>query len=324
MADTLDEMVEVVKGFVGDSGVCSSERAIKAINQARRLLWNKREWNNTAEYFCVKCANSCFTLPNRYEQIRLAWINGESASLADEWFNATQWKNLYNSGNSCHRLITEAGGYHVLFRDYTARPYQIAVMAEKMEDAGVKLLFETQNEYQSYQNVEVTAENGPSIGKSTQLVTAIRTVSKPKTYGRIRVYAYDPVLDIQFLIAIYQPTDVNPVFRRFQIPKNVDCMTIYASKRFYDVTDPLQLVEFSADAMIYAVLALNSRENRKAQEFLINLDLAIKEEEKVMEGEEIPTAAPLRIANFQRPENLIGNYLGSPSADDYFFQPSWP
>jgi len=135
------------------------------------------------------------------------------------------------------------------------------------------------------------------------------------------VYAYDPVLDIQFLIAIYQPTDVNPVFRRFRIPKNVECMTIYASKRFYDVTDPLQLVEFSPDAMIYAVLALNSRENRKPQEFLANLGLAVQEEEKVMEGEEIPTAAPLRIANFQRPDNLIGNYLGSPSADDYFYHP---
>ena len=321
MAVTLDEMVEVVKGFVGDSGTCSSDRAIKAINQARRLMWNKREWNSTAEYFCIKCADSCFTLPNRYEQIRLAWINGEAASLADEWFNSTIWKNLYNSGNSCHKFITEVGGSHVLFRDYTARPYHIAIMAEKMEDAGVKLMFEAQNEYATFLNVEVTTQTGPNLGKSTELVTAIRSVSKPKTYGRIRVYAYDPVADVQFLIAIYQPSDVNPVFRRFRIPKQVECMTLYASKRYTDLTDPLELVEFSADAMIYAVLALNSRENRKPQEFLANLGLAVQEEEKVMEGDEIPTAAPIRIVNYQRPDNLIGNYLGSPSADDYFYYP---
>ena len=66
MAETLDEMVEVVKGFVGDSGVCSNDRAVKAINQARRLLWNKREWNSTAEYVEICCADCCFTLPNRY------------------------------------------------------------------------------------------------------------------------------------------------------------------------------------------------------------------------------------------------------------------
>jgi hypothetical protein len=321
---TLEQMVEEVKGAVGDSGTCSFDTAKKYINRARRLLWEKREWNSTAEYFCVKCADQCFTLPNRYAQIKLAWVNGNPASLADEWFNSTAWSKLYNQGNSCHRLITEAGGSHVLFRDYTTRPYQIAVMAEKEADAGTKLLFEAQDEYQSYYNVEVTAEFGPNIGTNPQLVTAIRSVSKPKTEGRIRVYAYDPVINIRFLISIYQPSDENPSFRRFRIPRNVDCMTIYAAKKYGDLDDPLELVEFTPEAMYFAVLALNSRDNRKAQEFLINLDLAVKEEEKAMESDEIPTAAPLRIADYRRPDNLIGNYLGDPSSNDYFFQPSWP
>lgn len=324
MGDTLDEMVEVVKGFVGDSGTCSHERAIKAINQARRLLWNKREWNNTAEYVCISCVDSCFTLPNRYEQIRLAWINNEPASLADEWFNATQWKSLYNGGNSCHRLITEVGGHHVLFRDYRTRPYQIALLAENISDAGVELGFEAQDEYGSYKRVNVTTALSPAKALSAETFVGIREASKPKTKGRIRVYAHDPTLGIDTLIGLYQPTDVNPWFRRFQAPRGCNCITLYASKKFFDLEDGLEQVEFSADAMIYAVLALNSRENRKAQEFLTNLSLAVQEEEKAMEGDEIPTAAPLRIANFQRPENLIGNYLGSPSADDYFFQPSWP
>lgn len=317
-------MYEEVKGAVGDSGTCNYELAKKYINRARRLLWEEKEWNSTAEYFCVKCADQCFTLPNRYAQIKLAWVNGNPASLADEWFQSTAWSNLYNRGNSCHRLISEVGGQHVLFRDYTARPYHIAVMAEKMDDAGVKLMFEAQNEYASYLNVEVTAQNGPSIGKSTELVTAIRAVSKPKTAGRIRVYAYDPVLDIQFLIAIYQPSDVNPSFRRFHIPKNVECMTLYAAKKYTDLDDDMELVEFTPESMYYAVLALNSRDNRKLAEYAQNLAYAIAKEEKTMESDEIPTAAPIKIANFQRPENLIGNYLGSPSADDYFFQPSWP
>lgn len=324
MGDTLDEMVEVVKGFVGDSGTCSSERAIKAINQARRLLWNKREWNTTAEYFSICCVDGCLTLPNRYEQIRLAWIGGEPASLADEWFNATQWKNIYNSGNSCHRLITEVGGRHVVFNDYQINPFQIGIMIEDPADTGIDLAFEVQDVYGSYSTVTITTLNRGQLSKTPEEYRVIRSASKPVTKGRIRVYAYDTKIDASTLIALYHPTDVNPSFRRFQTPKKCDCITLYASKRYYDVADPLELVEFSADAMIYAVLALNSRENRKAQEFLTNLSLAVQEEEKAMEGDEIPTAAPLRIANFQRPENLIGNYLGSPSADDYFFQPSWP
>ena len=324
MADTLAEMVEIVKGFVGDSGTCSDERAIKAINQARRLLWSKREWNTTAEYVEICCANECFTLPTRYEQIRLAWINGHAASLADEWFNATPWKNLYNSGNSCHRLITEVGGRHVVFQEYETAPYQIALMAEDPADIGVTLSFEAQDEYSTYKTVKVTTVNPPDKALSVDRFTAIRSVSKPKTKGRIRLYAYNTDSRSSLLLAIYHPNDVNPTYRRFRIPRSVNTITVYASKKYFDLVDESELVEFTPDAMIYAVLALNSRENRRAQEFLANLDLAVLEEEKAMEGDEIPTSAPLRIVNFQRPDNLIGSHLGDPSSSDYFFQPSWP
>lgn len=317
MADTLEEMVELVKGFVGDSGVCSYDRAVKAINQARRLLWNKRAWTTQEEYVQICCVNDCFTLPNRYEQIKLAWIGNESVSLADEWFNATNAYALHAS-KSCHRLITEVGGLHVLFRDYRTRPYQIAVLAENIEDVGVELMFDAQDEYQSYHKVKVTTVPSPNIGKSAEVVLGVRAVSKPITKGRIRVYAYDPVLEIKTLIAIYQPTDGNPTFRRFRAPKTCECITLYASKKYFDLTDSQELVEFIPDAMIYAILALNSRENRKAQEFLQNLSLAVQEQEKEMSNAEIPTAAPIRFSNYSRADNLIGSDLLSPSPNDYF------
>ena len=317
MADTLEEMVEVVKGFVGDSGVCSYDRAVKAINQARRLLWNKRAWTTQEEYVQICCVNDCFTLPSRYEQIKLAWIGNESASLADEWFNATNAFALH-ADNSCHRGIVEVGGLHVLFRDYTTHPYQIGVMAEEVEDIGVELMFEAQDQYDTYHKVKVTTANPPTLAKSDLLVKGIRGVTKPVTKGRIRVYAYDTALEAKTLIAIYQPNDANPTFRRFKAPRTCECITLYASKKYFDLTDPKELVEFIPDAMIYAILALNSRDNRKAQEFLVNMDLAIKEQEKEMENVEIPTCGPLRIANFSRAENLIGPDLLSPSANDYF------
>lgn len=317
MADTLEEMVEMIKGFCGDSGTCSYERGVKAVNQARRLLWNKRAWTSQEEYVQICCVNDCFTLPARYEQIKLAWIGDNSASLADEWFNATNAYAL-KENQSCHRLITEIGGLHVLFRDYTTRPYQIAVLAENSEDVGVELMFEAQDEYSTYHKATVAAQAYPSIGKSDVSVRGIRTVSKPVTKGRIRVYAYDATLETKTLIAIYQPNDVNPTFRRFKAPRTCECITLYASKKYFDLTDPKELVEFIPDAMIYAVLALNSRENRKAQEFLSNLALAVQEQEKEMENIEIPTAGPIRFANYSRAENLIGSDLLSPSPNDYF------
>ena len=317
MADTLEEMVELVKGFCGDSGTCSYERGVKAVNQARRLLWNKRSWTSIEEYVQICCVNDCFTLPARYEQIKLAWIGDESASLNDEWFNATNAFAL-QAGNSCHRGIVEVGGLHVLFRDYTTHPYQIGVMAEEAEDIGVELMFEAQDQYDTYHKVKVTTANPPTLAKSDLLVKGIRSVTKPVTKGRIRVYAYDTALEAKTLIAIYQPNDAHPTFRRFKTPRTCECITLYASKKYFDLTDPKELVEFIPDAMIYAVLALNSRENRKAQEFMSNLALAVQEQEKEMEGLEIPTCAPLRIANYSRADNLIGADILSPTPNDYF------
>jgi hypothetical protein len=317
MGDTLKEMAELVKGFVGDSGVCSDERAFKAINQARRLLWNKRAWTSQEEYVQICCVNDCFTLPNRYEQIKLAWVGNESVSLADEWFNATNAFAL-NADQSCHRLITEVGGKHVLFRDYTTHFYRLGVMLESAEDIGVTLTFEVQDQYDTYHTIKVTGVNPPTLAQSDLLIKGVRSVSKPATKGRVRIYAYDTALEAQTLISVYQPNDVNPSFRRFKAPRTCECITLYASKRYFDLVDEQELVEFIPDSMIYAILALNSRDNRKAQEFLMNLDLAIKEQEKEMENEEIPTAAPIRFANYSRAENLIGSDLLSPSANDYF------
>jgi len=323
MADTLSEMAELVRDFVGDSGTCSIERAKKAVNEARRLLWEKREWNTTGEYVCICCVDRCFTLPNRYSQFRLAWIGNNSASLADEWFNATNAYALHER-NSCHRLIVEAGGRHVVFRDYKTAPYQIAVVIENAADVGKEFVFETQDQYSTYRNLAVTAVAPPNMALSLERIVAIRSVTKPRTEGRVRVYAWNPDNGQKLLIAVYQPQDINPTFRRFRIPKTCEQITIYASKKYFDLEKDTDLVEFTPEAMRFACLALNSLSNRKLQEYAANLSFAIAEEEKAMEGDEIPTAAPLRIADYRRPEGLLGNYMGSPSADDYFFQPSWP
>lgn len=309
---TLEEMVEEVKGAVGDSGTCSYDTAKTYINRARRLLWDKREWNAICEYVCICCVDSCFTLPPRYSQIRAAWVNNNAASLADEWFNLTP-NAQYVWQNSCHKQIIEVGGKHVVFRDYKTRPYQIGVLAESVFDKDIEISFEAYNEYGSYDQVTVKAGE-----KSPKTYIGIRSVSKPKTNGRIRVYAQDPVLETQTLISVYQPQDSNPSWRRFKSPRGSNCITIYAAKSYSDLDDPKELVEFTPESIYFAILAINGRENRKSQEFLANLALAIQEEEKAMEGDSIPTAAPLRIANYSRADSLIGADLLSPSADDYF------
>jgi hypothetical protein len=319
MPSTFLEMAEAVRGFVGDSGSCNIDRAKKAVNAARELLWDKRSWTSTEEYFRVCCADCCFTMPNRYEQIKLAWYGKHNISLADEWFTST---DAYGNraDQSCHRLITEVGGRHVVFQDYTTAPYQIAVMVEHADDIGVEITFQAQDEYSTYHTVPITTVNPPNRALSSIRVKGLRAVTKPRTKGRVRVYAYNPDSNSSLLLAIYQPQDINPWFRRFRLPKQCNYMTIYAARKYFDLEDDSDLVEFKKDSMIFAVLALNSRDNRKAQEYLTNLGLAISEEEKAMEGEEIPTASPIKFVDSRRPEGLIDRQALF-GAQDYYF---WP
>lgn len=217
--------------------------------------------------------------------------------------------------------MVEVGGRHTTFRDYTTHPFQIAVMAENAEDVGVELMFEAQDEYSTYHNITVSTVTPPSISINGPMIRSIRAVSKPITKGRIRVYAYDPNIDSRTLIAIYQPDDANPSFRRFRVPCKSKCLVVYAMKKYKDLVDGKELVEFTPDAMIYAILALNSRENRKAQEFMNNLAMAVQEQEKEMESDEIPVASPPKFMDYRRPENLVVDTFLGPSANDYFM---WP
>jgi hypothetical protein len=185
---------------------------------------------------------------------------------------------------------------------------------------GVPISFEAYNEYSSYDQATVTTVATPELAKSEKTVVGIRSVSKPKTKGRIRVYAYDPVLETSTLLSIYQPGDVNPSWRRFRAPKGCNCITLYAAKTYADLEDPMELVEFTPEAMYFAVLAINSKENRMGNEYLGNLGLAIAEEEKAMEGDEIPTAAPIRFVDYRRPENLVDRQALF-GAQDYY---QWP
>jgi hypothetical protein len=85
--------------------------------------------------------------------------------------------------------------------------------------------------------------------------------------------------------------------------------------------DANELVEFTPESLYYAILAINSRENRNLPEFAGHLSAAISEEQKAMESDNIPTSAPLRIVDYRHADNLIEDTFLSPNANDYFMYP---
>jgi hypothetical protein len=315
--NTLEETIQLTRGAIGDSGTCSTDKAIEGINEARRLLWNKLTGANMCEYFCICCSPKCLTLPSRYEKILLAWSGNVPLSLTDEWFQSYIGSERFDCAASIHSGINEIGGLHVVFRDYTVAPYLLGVMAESQVDLGQELSFEVINKIGSHQQIKIVIGQPPIIVESDTLITAIIRVAKKQTTGRVRVYAVDKTNDQKLLLAVYQPQDVNPQFRRFRLPGNCkDKLTVYAKKKFFKLTDLSELVEFTPDAIYNACLAVNARNNRNPDEFFKYLSLAVQEENKEIEEHELPTCSPLNIMDFNRPESLSGNYAFDRS--DYY------
>lgn len=123
--ESVEDAIEAIKPYVGQSGTCDTETALQGLNEARQLLWNKTQYPTTIEYLAISCSPQCFYMPSAYKQLIAAWIGNSSVSLNDEWYRTVPGSGL-DRNNSCHKQMTDVGGFHVIFQNYS-EPYQIAV-----------------------------------------------------------------------------------------------------------------------------------------------------------------------------------------------------
>lgn len=304
MPDTVTEVVEEIKPFAGASGTCSNTVALDYINKARRLLWNKTEFHETLDYIKICCVDQCFSLPSCYKQIRLAWIGNTPSSIGDEWYVSVPQVGL-SEASSCHKSLAQVGGFHVIYQNYNDAPYQVGVQGENPLDNGTEITFFGIDENGTQKKETLTVGMPPIRTLSTFFYQDIKAVIKPITKGRIRLYAEDRQAAQFMLLAIYQPYDKNPQFRRFSVGgSNSDSITLYAKKTFYNLTGEDETVEFPTEAIKFAVMALVAQRDRDLNSYTENLNLAIIECNRETADNEIPTASPMRLFHTDTPEHL--------------------
>jgi hypothetical protein len=109
------------------------------------------------------------------------------------------------------------------------------------------------------------------------------------------------------LLAVYQPYDINPSFRRYFIQGKVrDSVILYCKKNYYDLVDLKEQVEFTPEAMISAVMAVVYRENKGSDQlYNTSLQNAIFEVNRETADREEPTGSPIR----QFSNNMMLNAL---------------
>lgn len=305
--DTAEEVIEEIKPFAGANGSCSDTVAFDFVNKGRRLLWNKTDYPETLDYLAVCCAGNCFTMPSAYKQIRLAWLDKAPISIGNEWYMSVPQVGLPPVEDSCHRRLIQSGGFHVTFQDYTDAPFQVGIQAESSMDAGGSITFFGNDLYDTSKKESLQIASPPERSLSANFYKSVTAVIKPRTKGRIRLYAVDRANNQFLLLAIYQPYDKNPQFRRYHISggKNEKTLTLCAKKTYYDLVDQQELVEFPTEALKFAVMALVAQRDRDLKAYQDNLMFAMAELAKEMSDATPPTASPLRLFHTNHPENLI-------------------
>jgi len=304
--DTTLEVLQEIKPFAGASGTCDSVVALDFLNKGRRLLWNKTDYHETMDYFAACCAEGCFFLPSAYKQIRLAWACNQPLSIGDEWYSSVPQVRMPSPASSMHRNIVQVGGFHVTFQNYYDAPYQVAIQAEHPKDVGASIKFFAVDENGTSRSETLLLENPPNKTLSKYFYQHVTAVIKPRTVGRIRLYAVDKQASQFLLLAIYQPYDKNPQFRKFSLPRGANrLLTVYAKKSYFDLIGDDELVEFPTEALKFAVIAISSQLDRDLKAYGENLGAAITECNSETGDNEIPTASPMRFLHNDHPEHLI-------------------
>jgi len=225
-------------------------RLMMYTNEAcERLFWTGENFFGLTQRFNICVRNGCITLPRRIASVESIWLCGQPLQLRNQWFeslssgpglqtNTNQngscstgncanngflfnwngsWGNTYDRGTAC------------TFRDITGLNKKIRVYADVSEDADAVINLQGWDSNGEWIRTEVAGEwiDGENVAisttptLSTKIFSNLVAVQKPITNGSVRLYSYNTDDATQIAIAVYEPSETLPVYRRIFIP-NID------------------------------------------------------------------------------------------------------
>ncbi len=215
-------------------------RFVSYINESiqRLLLTGELFWGTWGRFqFCL--TEGCITWPRQIATIESVAVNGYSIPIRNGWFEFLEAVGLQSDasscgdgscnwpfGNICGGTQLYDRGNACTFADIRGDNKQIKVYADVTESPNSKILLQGYDDNKNWIRTQVndTWIDGELVALSTtpQLSTkyfsSLVAAQKLDTNGAIRLYEYDTVNLTQRAIAIYEPTETNPSYRRSLIP----------------------------------------------------------------------------------------------------------
>jgi len=280
----------------------SDDRFLALINLATQNLVQTGEmfWGLHARYqFCV--TDGCLVWPREIANIETVAVCDHPIPIRNRWFEWLETGVGLRSEQSCNgdsnsscgthhcggpALVDRAAPTTCAFADIIGTNKKIKVYADAAEDADAEILLQGYDENNQWIRTFVGGEwvDGEYVAisvaptTSTKFFSALVGVQKPITNGNVRLYEYDTDLLTQRAIAVYEPDETRPSYRK-QFLDGLLCggccnndtetsqVTVMAKLEFIPVrrdTDWLMIGNFSAlESEVQSIL---KRRNNLAEE----------------------------------------------------------
>lgn len=210
------------------SGICDEPKILRWLSDAVALIANKADlegWKGWID-ICSTDSGRCITLPREVETPYAVNIGGHPALGLHQLYNF----HLNGPGDcrlSCDWTWQDQGGSHAVYRDLST-PSKIVAYVQRKEDSGKKLIvfgfdangnpLDTVTSAGRVPGYSVPTIYGYAMPDSVAPVVArITQVLKDPTVGSIRLSTIDSSGPTGVLLAVYEPDERFPQYRRIRL-----------------------------------------------------------------------------------------------------------
>jgi hypothetical protein len=278
----------------------AGRRVIYYINRACEELLNKGRWVGTTIKYRICTREGFITWPREIQTIEAMMINGRGTVLENQWYQFQDYGPGLDDWQYYGGGAGWANGYArypmgmgfgidereaISFADVcpAGNPKKLKVYGTALESANAQILLQFYDNLGNYirsstatgwVDGEYVGINATTPQTTINVVSAWVGVQKPMTNGVVRITELDTVTGLERLLAVYEPSETNPSYRRTLLPgfcgtNSTPCpttVTVIGSQRFIPAhcpTDYLPLT--SSPAIVYKAKACYLKDNNNYQ-----------------------------------------------------------